>query len=160
VATERRTFVDTVVLIDIARKHSRELDFWRRAEARSTMTCSVISVFELLAGCRNLREQRATLRSLSSVDIVQVESGDSIQALDWYRSYHLSRGIGFLDCFVAAAAHRLDCQVHTLNTKHFRAIRRLKTKRPYLASAVRCLPTTYRQGKWGISPIKLLRWLA
>jgi len=95
------------------------------------MTCSVISVFELLAGCRNLREQRATLRSLSTVDIVQVESGDSVQALQWYRSYHLSRGIGFLDCFVATAARRLDCQVHILNTRHFRAIPGLKAMRPY-----------------------------
>ena len=130
-AAESRAFVDTDVLIDIARKDHRALDFWRRAEARSTMTCSVISVFELLAGCRNLKEQRAMLRSLSTVDIVQVESGDSVQALQWYRSYHLSRGVGFLDCFVAAAARRLDCQVHTLNTKHFRAIPGLKIIRPY-----------------------------
>ena len=130
-ATESRAFVDTDVLIDIARKDHRALDFWRRAEARSTMTCSVISVFELLAGCRNLKEQRAMLRSLSTVDIVQVESGDSVQALQWYRSYHLSRGVGFLDCFVAAAARRLNCQVHTLNTKHFRAIPGLKIIRPY-----------------------------
>ena len=108
-ATETRTFVDTDVLIDIARKNLRALDFWRRAEARSTMTCSAISVFELLAGWWNLKEQRAMLRSLSTVDIVQVESGDSVQVLRWYRSYHLSRGIGFLDCFVAAAARRLDC---------------------------------------------------
>jgi len=131
VATELRSFVDTDVLIDIARKDARALDFWRRTEARSRMTCSVISVFELLVGCRDQREQRATLRSLATVEIVQVESGDSLQALEWYRSYHLSRGVGFLDCFVAAAARRLDCQVHTLNTKHFRAIPGLKTMRPY-----------------------------
>jgi predicted nucleic acid-binding protein len=95
------------------------------------MTCSVISVFEVLAGCRNLREQRATLRSLATVEIAQVESGDSIRALQWYRFYHLSRGIGFLDCFVAAAARRLDCQVSTFNTKHFRAIPGLRAMRPY-----------------------------
>jgi predicted nucleic acid-binding protein len=95
------------------------------------MVCSVISVFELLAGCRNLREQRSTLRSLASMEIVQVESGDSVRALEWYRAYHLVRGVGFLDCFVAAAAHRLNCQVHTLNTKHFSAIPGLKTIRPY-----------------------------
>ena len=70
------------------------------------MTCSVISLFELLAGCRNLQEQRATVRSLATVDIIQIESGDSIEALQWYRSYHLSRGIGFLDCFIAAATRR------------------------------------------------------
>jgi hypothetical protein len=77
VATDTRTFVDTDVLIDIARKNLRALDFWRHAEARSAMTCSVISAFELLAGCRNLREQRATLRSLATIEVIQVESGDS-----------------------------------------------------------------------------------
>jgi predicted nucleic acid-binding protein len=131
VATGPSSFVDTDVLIDVARRDARAIDFWRRTEARSRMTCSVISVFELLAGCRNLREQRATLRSLATVEIVQVESGDSILALGWYRAYHLARGIGFLDCFVAAAAQRLNCQVHTLNTKHFRAIPGLKTVHPY-----------------------------
>ena len=70
------------------------------------MTCSVISLFELVAGCRNLQEQRGTIRSLATVDIIQIESGDSIEALQWYRSYHLSRGIGFLDCFIAAATRR------------------------------------------------------
>ena len=95
------------------------------------MTCSVISVFELLAGCRNQREQRTTLRSLATLEIVQVESGDSVQALQWYRSFYLSRGVGFLDCFVAAAARRLDCAVHTLNTRHFRAIPDLNAVRPY-----------------------------
>lgn len=130
-ATELRSFVDSDVLIDVARKDARALNFWRRTEVRSRMTWSVISVFELLAGCRDLREQRATLRSLATVEIVQVESGDSVQALEWFRSYHLSRGVGFLDCFVAAAARRLNCQVYTLNTKHFKSIPGLKTTRPY-----------------------------
>jgi predicted nucleic acid-binding protein len=129
--TEERTLVDTDILIDVTRKEPRALGFWRRAEARSTLTCSVISVFEILAGCRNLPEQRTTLRDLSRVTIIHVENGDSSRALEWYRSFHLSQGIGFLDCFVAAAARRLDCTVHTLNTKHFKAIPGLKVKRPY-----------------------------
>jgi predicted nucleic acid-binding protein len=131
VATETTTFVDTDILIDVAKRTPRALDFWRRAEARSEMVCSVISVFELLAGCRNLREQRTTLNDLSTVHIIQVESGDSLQALEWYRVFHLSRGIGFLDCFIAAAARRLDCPVYTRNAKHFDAIPILKAKSPY-----------------------------
>ena len=130
-ATELRTFVDTDVLIDIAKRNLRALDFWQRSETRSIMTCSVISVFELLAGCRNTREQRASLKSLATVEIIQVESGDSIQALQCYRSYHLSRGVGFLDCFIAAAARRLNCQISTRNTKHFRALPGRRSVRPY-----------------------------
>jgi predicted nucleic acid-binding protein len=129
--TEERTLVDTDILIDVARKKPRALNFWHRAEIRSAMTCPVLSAFELLAGCRTLFEQHVTLRGLSTVDVVQVETGDSAQALEWYQSFHLARGISFLDCFIAAAARRLDCTVHTLNTKHFRVILGLKIKRPY-----------------------------
>ena len=129
--TAERTFVDTDILIGVARRASRAVDFWQRAEARSTMTCSVISVFELLGGCRNRREQRDILRDVARVDIVHVESGDSRDALQWYREFHLSQGIGFLDCFVAAAAARLGCTLHTLNTKHFRVVPGLHVKRPY-----------------------------
>jgi hypothetical protein len=131
VAIETTTFVDTDILIDVAKRTPRALDFWRRMESRSAMACSVISVFELLAGCRNLREQRMMLSDLSTVNIVQVESGDSVQALEWYRLFHLSRGVGFLDCFVAAAARRAGCPVYTRNTKHFDPIPGLKIKVPY-----------------------------
>jgi predicted nucleic acid-binding protein len=126
-----RTFVDTDILIGVARRSARATDFWRRAEARSTLTCSVISVFELLGGCRNAQEQREVLKDLARVDIIHVESGDSMDALRWYRDFHLSQGIGFLDCFIAAAAARLGCTLYTLNTKHFRIVPGLQVKRPY-----------------------------
>jgi predicted nucleic acid-binding protein len=102
-----------------------------RAEARSDLTCSVISVFELLGGCRSAKEQYEVLKHLARVEIIQVKSGDSADALRWYRDFHLSQGIGFLDCFIAAAAARLGCTLHTLNTKHFRVVPGLHVKRPY-----------------------------
>ena len=129
--TAARTFVDTDMLIGVARRTPRALAFWQRAEAHSLMTCSVMSVFELLGGCRSLREQREIFRDLLRVDIIQVETGDSRTAMQWYRSFHLSQGIGFIDCFIAAAAARLDCVLHTRNTKHFRTIPGLRLKQPY-----------------------------
>lgn len=131
VATGERTCVDTDILIGVARRTPRALAFWQRAEAHSTMTCSVISICELLAGCRNPREQRELLRDLARVEVVHVESGDSFDAFHRYQTYHLSQGIGFLDCFLVAAATRLGCALHTLNVKHFRVVPGLPVKRPY-----------------------------
>lgn len=88
--TEEITFVDTDILIGVSRRVPRALDFWRRAEERSAITCSVISVFELLGGCRNAQEQREVLRDLTRVNITHVESGDSTDALTWYQDFHLS----------------------------------------------------------------------
>jgi predicted nucleic acid-binding protein len=131
VETAERTFVDTDILIDVFRRAPRALDFWRRAEARSHIACSVFSVFELVKGCRNLREQRQVFRHLSTLDIIHVESGDSVQALRWYQSFFLSLGIGFVDCLIAAAAVRERCVLHTFNTKHFRAVPGLQVMQPY-----------------------------
>jgi len=131
VETVGRTFVDTDILIDVFRRVPRALGFWRRAEARSQIACSVFSVFDLVAGCRNLREQRQVFRHLSTLDIVHIESGDSVNALRWYRSFFLSLGMGFVDCLIAAAAVRERCTLHTLNTKHFRSVPGLQVKQPY-----------------------------
>ena len=130
-ATGARTFVDTDILIGVARGNSRAVKFWQRREVRTTILCSVVTVLELLAGCRNLREQRSTVRSFKNIDIVHIESSDSLIALQWYQDFHLSRGVGMLDCFIAVAASRLDCTLYTLNTKHFRIIPGLRVKRPY-----------------------------
>lgn len=130
-ATGARTFVDTDILIGVARGNSRAVKFWQRRDVRTTILCSVVTVLELLAGCRNLREQRSTVRSFKNIDIVHIESSDSLNALQWYQDFHLSRGVGMLDCFIAAAASRLDCTLYTLNTKHFRIIPGLRVKRPY-----------------------------
>ena len=126
-----KTFVDTDVLIDLARSLPRAVQFCRRAETQGGLACSVISVMELLAGCRTPADQSTLLKNLVDVDVMHVESGDSVDALKWYRTYHLSQGIGILDCFIAATAARLDCVVHTLNTKHFRVVPGLRVKRPY-----------------------------
>lgn len=130
-ATAEKTFVDTDVLIDVAREVPRAVQFCRRAEAQGGLACSVISVLELLAGCRTPHEQSTTVKNLTNINVVQVESGDSEDVLRWYRTYHLSQGIGVLDCFIAAAATRLGCTLHTRNTKHFRVVPGLHVKRPY-----------------------------
>lgn len=129
--TAERTFVDTDVLIDLSRRDPRAVKFCRRAELHGGLACSVITVMELLSGCRNPQDQSTILKNLADVAVIQVESGDSVDALKWYRAYRLSQGIGILDCFIAAAAARLDYTVHTINTKHFRVVPGLCVKRPY-----------------------------
>lgn len=95
------------------------------------MTCSVLSVFELCAGCRNLQEQRITLKNFVRIEIVHVESGDSHDALQWYQTFHLSQGIGIFDCLIAAAASRLGGAIYTRNRKHFHVMPDLQVKQPY-----------------------------
>lgn len=95
------------------------------------MVVSAVTVAELLAGCRNRAEQRLVQRTLAVLPVVHIEPDDSMWALEQYAALHLSRGVGFLDCLVAAAAARLRCAVHTLNEKHYRGLPGLRVERPY-----------------------------
>ncbi len=95
------------------------------------MTCSVISVFELLGGCRDLREQRATLRSLTTVEIVQIEAEILVRRYSGIGPTIFPEASVFLTVLWQPPPGRSDCQIHTRNTKHFRAIPGLRVMRPY-----------------------------
>mgnify|MGYP003576806841 CR=1 FL=1 len=85
--TAARTFVDTDILIGVARRAPRALDFWRRADARSVLTCSVISLFELLAGQRpfEYEEEEGERREVRSEDVndyLRAAAGVDVTAKD------------------------------------------------------------------------------
>jgi predicted nucleic acid-binding protein len=60
-----------------------------------------------------------------------VASGDSTRALTWLRKYYHSRGVGFHDCLLGAAAVRRKIPLATMNEKHFKALPGVKVVRPY-----------------------------
>ncbi len=123
--------VDTCVLVDVLRGSPRAIGWWRRAERKHGITVSAVTVAELLAGCRDRAEQRLVQRTLAPLPPVHIEADDSKWALEQYAALRLARGVGFLDCLVAAAAVRLGCALYTLNDKHYRSLPGLRVERPY-----------------------------
>ncbi len=63
--------------------------------------------------------------------MIQISGAISLTAWGWYRAYHLSQGIGFLDCLIGASGHHYGLIVCTLNDKHFRPLPDLQVERPY-----------------------------
>ncbi len=127
--TEASWLLDTSILVDLLRgsKSARE---WIDSLLESARAISVITAAELLAGCRNQSEQRAVERELDLYETVWVSEEISQEALEWYKRFHLSHRVGFLDCVIGATASQNGLQVATLNLKHF-PFPDLQAKRPY-----------------------------
>ena len=68
---------------------------------------------------------------LGAFQIVWPTEADGMVALDLYRQYHLSHGVDWPDCQIAATAMRLGAEVYTQNLKHFAAIAGLRAVRVY-----------------------------
>jgi predicted nucleic acid-binding protein len=122
--------VDTTILVDFLRGN-QEANDWLGRFAFDELTVSVVTAAELLAGCANRREQKRVEKDLALYSMAFISSAISATAWDWYRQYHLSDGVGFLDCLIGASAYHLGITAYTLNEKHFRPFSGLKVERPY-----------------------------
>ena len=122
--------IDSSILIDVFRKYG-PAKIWIDRFAIGDLLISFVSVSELLAGCRNKREQ--DLIDANLLEYPSVWASEAIQtlALDFLRRYRLSHGIGFLDCVIAATALTNGLPLATMNYKHFQMILGLKVERPY-----------------------------
>lgn len=122
--------LDTSILVDVLRGYAEARD-WIDSIAEDHRFTSVITAAELVAGCRNRAEQRNIDRELKMYTLVWLDEDISQNALDLYRRFYLSHGIGFHDCLIAATAMRRNYRVATLNLKHFRIFLKVKANRPY-----------------------------
>ncbi len=122
--------VDTSILIDFLRGN-QSAKTWLDGFAAGQLAISVITAAELVAGCRDRREQRKLEKDLAQYPLLWVSASASSTAWDWYRQYHLGDGIGFLDCLIGATAYQHGLTVCTLNDKHFRPFPKLTVERPY-----------------------------
>ena len=123
--------LDSSVLIDCLRANPDAVSFVAALTAGGGAATHVIVVAELLAGARDKREQALIDSFVASFAIVSPNESDCTMALDLYRRYHLSHGVDWPDCQIAASALRLNVEVYTQNVKHFAAFPGLRVVRPY-----------------------------
>lgn len=121
---------DTDVLIEIIRGNARA-GAWLRANQEQVLGIPVLAFMEILQGARNRREQQLLAEQLGMYTIVHLDEGDSKQALNWFKEFHLSHGVGILDCLIAAIAVRIGKPFYTFNLKHFQVFPALDVREPY-----------------------------
>jgi predicted nucleic acid-binding protein len=127
--TEIARLVDTSIFVDYLRGNETAKD-WVNGFPKGELAYSVITAAELLAGCRNRREQELVEKELALYPMVYILGAISVTAWEWYRQFLLSNGTGFLDCMIGASAHHYGLIVCTLNEKHFRPFADLDVERP------------------------------
>jgi hypothetical protein len=122
--------IDTTVLVDLLRGSSQARSFLTAVPLEDRLI-SAVTVAELVEGCRNRRELAVLERELRLYGVVWIDEAQSQMADRWHRRFRLSKGIGYLDCLIGAAAFCSSAPLVTLNDKHFRVLPGLIVSRPY-----------------------------
>jgi predicted nucleic acid-binding protein len=122
--------IETTILVDLLRGKNDAIA-WVNSVVPEGRWVSVVTYFELLAGCRNRGEARTVDKEMRGYRILHVTETASHSALEWFQRLHLSHGVGFLDSLIAGTALTSDLILATLNTKHFDSFPGLQTERPY-----------------------------
>ena len=114
---EAPLLLDTDVLVDFLRGHSKAVAFLNACSARIILSSIVVA--ELYAGVRGDGEQ-AVLEDLLSLFRIVPVSGEIAKAGGLYkRDYGKSHGVGLADAILAATAKAENAELKTLNTKHY-----------------------------------------
>ena len=122
--------IETSIMVDMLRGYP-PARAWIDSLSRGQPAISFITAAELLAGCRNRREQQLVEKELAAYTLLWDSEAASRLALNWYRQLHLSHGMGFLDCLIGAAAHQFGLVLYALNDRHFSPLPGLQVVRPY-----------------------------
>ena len=116
------TIVDSDILIDTARGVKEATTYLENLKKSSTLAISAITQMELIVGCRNKNELRATERFLALFEVIHLNEQISAVAIELLREYRLSHGLLIADALIAATAVSLQVPFVSKNQKDYRFI--------------------------------------
>jgi len=114
---------DTNILIDHLRGNNQATGFL----IKNSPSISIITVIELIQGCRNQKELDQINTLVSGFETLHIDYSVSHLAAKIVSCLYLSRGIKFLDALIAATAIKHQLILKTQDSKHFKYIKDLKT---------------------------------
>ena len=116
--------LDTDILVDFLRGHSKAMAFVNASSARIIL--STIVVAELYAGVRGDEEQAVLEDFVSLFRIVPVNVNIAKAGGLYKRDYGKSHGVGLADAILAATAEAEKAELKTLNIKHYPMLKGIK----------------------------------
>ncbi|WP_300154519.1 type II toxin-antitoxin system VapC family toxin [Solidesulfovibrio sp.] len=129
----RLALVDTDVLIDYGRDVPAAVDVLASLLPDKLAAVSVVTYLELLAGCRDKREQAALDAFMAAFVLIHIDESVSNRALELMRRYRLSHGLRLPDALIAACALAQGLTLVSKNQKDYRFIDELDLP-PYPAT--------------------------
>lgn len=127
---DSKVLIDTSVMVDLLRGVNLAMNWIDHIEPKCRFL-SFITVAELIAGCRNKDEQKKIERELKEYVLLYLDTQSCKKGVEWYKEFHLSHGVGFLDCLIAASVFKKSIPIATLNDKHFKHFAGISVIRPY-----------------------------
>jgi predicted nucleic acid-binding protein len=116
--------LDTDVLVDFFRGHSKAVAFVNAHSARIILSSIVVA--ELYSGVKGDAEQAALDNFVSLFRIIPVSAEIAKAGGLYKRDYGKSHGVGLADAILAATAEAENAELKTLNTKHYPMLKTLK----------------------------------
>jgi predicted nucleic acid-binding protein len=109
--------LDTDVLVDFLRGHSKALAFVNAKSDRIILSSIVVA--ELYAGVKGDAEQVVLEDFISLFRVIPVDAEIAKTGGLYKRDYAKSHGVGLADAILAATAEAENAELKTLNTKHY-----------------------------------------
>jgi hypothetical protein len=118
-----KILVDTDVLVDFFRGHSKAIAFITTHSARIVLSSIVVA--ELFAGVKGNAEQAAFDNFVSLFPVVPVDVEIAKAGGLYKHRFGKSHGVGLADAILAATAETENAELKTLNTRHYPMLRGL-----------------------------------
>jgi predicted nucleic acid-binding protein len=116
--------LDTDVLVDFFRGHSKAVTFVNANSARIILSSIVVA--ELFARVKGDQEQAILESFVSLFRVVPISAEIARMGGLYRRDYGKSHGVGLADAILAATAEAENAKLKTLNTKHFPMLKGLR----------------------------------
>ncbi|MBA7682023.1 Ribonuclease VapC10 [subsurface metagenome] len=116
--------LDTDVLVDFFRGHSKAVAFVNAHSARIILSSIVVA--ELYAGVKGDAEQAILENFVSLFRVVPVGAEIAKTGGLYKRDYGKSHGVGLADAILAATAEAENAKLKTLNSKHYPMLKGLR----------------------------------
>lgn len=114
--------VDTDILIDISNGDETAKRRLVEESQTSELAVSVVTVMELIVGCRNKAELTALNQFLRQFQLVKITGDVSDRASQLLQTYVLSHGLRIADALIAATAIENKIALLSKNQRDFRFI--------------------------------------
>lgn len=114
--------IDTDILIDVANQDTTAQQRLATESQTAILGISIITVMELLVGCRNKNEQQALNKFLQQFEICPMSEQASDKATELMQTYTLSHGLQIPDALIAATALALNIPLLSKNQRDYRFI--------------------------------------
>ena len=119
----RSILLDTDILVDFFRGHSKAVSFINTHSARIILSSIVVA--ELYAGAKGGEEQAVFDNFVSLFRVVPVGTEIAKAGGIYKRDYAKSHGVGLADAILVATAEAENAELKTLNAKHYPMLRDL-----------------------------------